>query len=132
MWRITLKDCLKELIDTTLFMIQGDHACQLFNLVDAETKSADFKRQGLKENSHLRESISSITAKKSVMACAMDVDATLLTAKDHVKEGGSDLMEEELLLRSGTIVDAYFKLIKFSTTPTPFALAQMGRMVIIV
>jgi len=130
MWRITLKNNLTRLIDQALFMIQDDHASLLFNATDTETKGIDvgrlspMKRRESLRGAHLLEEI---VGRKDVMACAMDVDATILTVNDHVGAGGNSLMIEELLARSSAIVEAYFKLIKFSTTPVPFVLTQMGR-----
>mmetsp|Transcript_12697 Transcript_12697/g.23403 ORF Transcript_12697/g.23403 Transcript_12697/m.23403 type:complete len:340 (-) Transcript_12697:129-1148(-) len=124
-WRATLKNNLIKLIDTALYMIQDDRASLLFNLMNFETNSLDFERHGLKNTDNLTSSVSSIIKEKNVMACAMKVDATIITADKHVVDGCKN--EGELLTRSAGIVAAYFNLIKFSTTPRPFVIAQMGR-----
>jgi len=130
-WRITLKNTLKRFIDEALFMIQDGNAALLFNVIDCDNTEAhdhDLEHQGLKKSDHLLGSLRNIAERRDVMACAMDVDATILTFGDHVeKGGGSGNLIDELLGRSAAIVDAYFKLIKFSTTPVPFVMTQMGR-----
>jgi len=128
-WRATLKRNLTELIDVALFMIQEERASLLFNLMDFKTKSLDFARHGLKKTDKLIKSCNSIMEGKDVMGCAMKVDATILTSEEHVEGGCKN--SAELLGRSAAIVGAYFNLIKFSTTPRPFVITQMGRTLVI-
>mmetsp|Transcript_39045 Transcript_39045/g.82119 ORF Transcript_39045/g.82119 Transcript_39045/m.82119 type:complete len:338 (+) Transcript_39045:140-1153(+) len=124
-WRLTLKNNLIKLIDTALFMIQEERASLFFNLMDHESKKIDWDRHGLKKTDRLLASVNSFMEDKNVMSAAINVDATLLTSADHVKDGCKN--QGELLGRSAAIVGAYFNLIKFSTTPRPFVIAQMGR-----
>jgi len=129
-WRGTLKRNLTDLIDVALFMIQEERASLLFNLMDLKTKSLDFARHGLKRTDTLVQSSNSIMEGKDVMGCAMRVDATILTSAEHVEGGCKN--SAELLGRSAAIVGAYFNLIKFSTTPRPFVITQMGRTLVFI
>lgn len=129
-WRSTLKKNLIRLVDSICFMIQDERASLIFNLMDHEAKTLDFERHGLQASSSplmTMKSVSSFMEEKNPVIDAMRVDATILTSSKFVKNGCKN--EGELLGRSASMVSAYFNLIKFSTTPRPFVLTQMGRTV---
>ena len=127
-WRSTLKKHLIKLMDSIMYMVQDEHASLIFNLMDHEAKTLDFERHGMSSSSlHTISSVSSILEEKNVVQDAMRVDATILTAGSFVKDGCKN--SGELTGRTASIVSAYFNLIKFSTTPRPFVLTQMGRTV---
>ena len=128
-WRSTLKKNLIRLVDSICFMIQDERASLIFNLMDHEAKTLDFERHGLSASDSLMtmQSVSSFMEEKNPTIDAMRVDATIITASKFVKDGCKN--EGELLGRSAAMVSAYFNLIKFSTTPRPFVLTQMGRTV---
>lgn len=128
-WRSTLKKHLIKLIDSIMYMVQDERASLIFNLMDHEAKTLDFERHGMSSASltDTISSVSSILEEKNVVQDAMRVDATILTAGRFVKDGC--LNSGELTGRSASIVSAYFNMIKFSTTPRPFVLTQMGRTV---
>ena len=128
-WRSTLKNHLIKLMDSIMYMVQDERASLIFNLMDHDSKTLDFERHGLRSSAslHTISSVSSILEEKNIVQDAMRVDATILTADNFVKGGCKN--SGELTGRTASIVSAYFNLIKFSTTPRPFVLTQMGRTV---
>ena len=128
-WRSTLKNHLIKLMDSIMYMVQDERASLIFNLMDHESKTLDFERHGLRSSAsfHTISSVSSILEEKNIIQDAMRVDATILTADNFVQGGCKN--SGELTGRTASIVSAYFNLIKFSTTPRPFVLTQMGRTV---
>ena len=128
-WRSTLKNHLIKLMDSIMYMVQDERASLIFNLMDHDSKTLDFERHGLRSSAslHTISSVSSILEEKNIVQDAMRVDATILTADNFVQGGCKN--SGELTGRTASIVSAYFNLIKFSTTPRPFVLTQMGRTV---
>jgi len=122
-------ELLIKLIDSIMYMVQDERASLIFNLMDHEAKTLDFERHGISSSPslHTMTSVSSMLEEKNVVQDAMRVDATILTAGSFVKDGCKN--SGELTGRTASIVSAYFNLIKFSTTPRPFVLTQMGRTV---
>ena len=116
-------------MDSIMYMVQDERASLIFNLMDHDSKTLDFERHGLRSSAslHTISSVSSILEEKNIVQDAMRVDATILTADNFVKGGCKN--SGELTGRTASIVSAYFNLIKFSTTPRPFVLTQMGRTV---
>lgn len=129
-WRLALKKNLITFIDRALVMIQDDTASTLFNVMDHEKKTLDAEKHGISRNSNLLKKAAKLEEDKDVIECAMAVDATILTAGDHVKDGCKN--GGELLGGVKAIMGAYFNLLKFSTTPRPFVIEQMGRTLVFI
>lgn len=129
-WRIVLKKNLIAFIDTALEYITDDKASILFNVIDHGTKEPEPEKHGISKDISLLSRVAAVKSEKNVITRAMSVDATILVAKDHV-EGGCENAGD---LRAGVkaIMGAYFNLLKFSTTPRPFVMEQMGRTLVFV
>jgi len=130
-WRAALQNRLLELVEKSMYIVQHERAAA-FNLMGkiVDPDSTPFQKHGLRKSIHiqkvnkLRED--ALTASESSLA----VDAVIFTNGKYLDTPLKVQEKMELLGRMSAFMDAHSGLLKFSTTPRPFVIVQMGRTII--
>jgi len=123
-YRSSIQKWLLELMTTSMDVIEDEKQAVFFSQgACMETNSDDKKVL----NKKLLGNVSSFRYQQDPMEIAGMLQAAIMS---HEKVLGSNHLirfELELLGLVSTYVDLYQQLIKFSTTPIPFPMVQMGR-----